>query len=89
MLYLYRAQMHDLRARSQVGLIVSKKVGNAVTRNRVKRQLRHIIRPAISSSQEPLWCVIRALPASAHSTQLDYEVTSAYESAVKALLETP
>ena len=28
----------------QVGLVVGKAVGNAVVRNRVKRQLRHLVR---------------------------------------------
>ena len=34
---------------AQVGFVVSKAVGNAVTRNRVKRRLRHLARDHVSS----------------------------------------
>ena len=66
----------------RVGLVVSKAVGNAVTRHRVSRLVRHCAaycigsRPAPSEFRdcEPLEIpvgasiVIRALPASAHAT---------------------
>jgi ribonuclease P protein component len=50
----------------QVGFIVSKAVGNAVTRNLVKRRLRDIMRsllkePALSGAEsQHTWIVIRA-----------------------------
>ena len=50
---------------SRAGLIVSKAVGNAVTRNRVKRQLRHLLREPLVSFAEPVDVVVRALPAAA------------------------
>ena len=50
---------------SRAGFIVSKAVGNAVTRNRVKRQLRHLMRPELSESEPAVDVVVRALPSAA------------------------
>ncbi len=49
----------------QVGFVVSRAVGNAVTRNRVKRRLRHLVRGRIGSLPPDGLLVVRALPASA------------------------
>jgi ribonuclease P protein component len=53
----------------RVGFVVSKAVGPAVTRNRVKRRLRHLAREQLSSMETRLpgsaVLVVRALPASA------------------------
>jgi ribonuclease P protein component len=53
----------------RIGFVVSKAVGPAVTRNRVKRRLRHLAREQLSSSETPLpgsaVLVVRALPAAA------------------------
>jgi ribonuclease P protein component len=49
----------------QVGFVVSRAVGNAVTRNRVKRRLRHLVRDRIGSLPPDGLLVVRALPASA------------------------
>jgi ribonuclease P protein component len=52
-----------------VGFVVSKAVGPAVTRNRVKRRLRHLAREQLSTLEARLpgsaVLVVRALPASA------------------------
>ena len=50
---------------TRVGFVVSKAVGNAVTRNRVKRRLRHLMRPRIASFPQDVHIVVRALPAAA------------------------
>ena len=50
---------------ARVGFVVSKAVGNAVTRNRVKRRLRHLAREHVSSLPGSAVLVIRALPAAA------------------------
>ncbi|RLP08531.1 ribonuclease P protein component [Propionibacterium australiense] len=51
---------------AQVGFVVSRKVGNAVTRNRVKRRLRHMAAAQLRQGVRPdLRVVVRALPASA------------------------
>ena len=52
----------------QVGFTVSKAVGNAATRNRVKRRLRHLTRehlPALEGLPGRAALVVRALPAAA------------------------
>jgi ribonuclease P protein component len=56
----------------RVGLVVSKAVGNAVTRNRVQRRLRHLVREQLDSLPASTALVIRALPpaATADSTEL-------------------
>ncbi|CAB4735311.1 unannotated protein [freshwater metagenome] len=48
-----------------VGFVVSRAVGNAVVRNRVKRRLRHLAREHVSSLPGSCVLVVRALPASA------------------------
>lgn len=52
---------------SSVGFVVSKAVGTAVVRNRVKRRLRHLMRDRLHES-EPTWLVVRALPPSARAS---------------------
>ncbi|WP_141778546.1 ribonuclease P protein component [Nocardioides albertanoniae] len=49
----------------QVGFVVSKAVGPAVVRNRVKRRLRHQARESLSGLPGSAVLVVRALPASA------------------------
>ena len=53
---------------AQVGFVVSKQVGNAVTRNQVKRRLRHLARERLSSLPGSAVLVVRALPPSASSS---------------------
>ena len=58
-------------APAQVGFTVSKTVGNAVTRNRVKRRLRHLTRehlPALEGLPGRAALVVRALPAAAEAS---------------------
>jgi ribonuclease P protein component len=47
----------------RVGFVVSKAVGNAVVRNRVKRRLRHLAREHVPSLPGSAVLVVRALPA--------------------------
>jgi ribonuclease P protein component len=47
----------------RVGLIVSKAVGDAVTRNRVKRRLRHAASAHLAELPPGSLLVLRALPA--------------------------
>ena len=76
----------DPGAAPRVGFVVSKAVGNAVTRHRVARQLRHLARPL--AEQLPLGCliVVRALPAAARRPQqLPSDLSSAWTKALDKL----
>lgn len=67
------------------GLVVSKAVGNAVTRHAVSRKLRHIFFELSSGIPADHRVVIRALPkaATATSEELFEDVRRAYEKARK------
>jgi len=53
----------------RIGLITSRRVGNAVTRNKVRRRLREIIRKARPSMIKGLWLVVVAKSSAAKATQ--------------------
>lgn len=55
----------------RIGFVVSKQVGNAVTRNTVKRRLRHLARERITSLPGSAVLVVRAQPASAAASYAD------------------
>jgi ribonuclease P protein component len=65
----------------QVGFVVSKAVGNAVTRNTVKRRLRHLTRDRVTSLPRTAVLVVRALPAAAEASyaQLGVDLDAALE----------
>ncbi|HEX9998901.1 MAG TPA: ribonuclease P protein component [Actinoplanes sp.] len=50
---------------ARAGFVVSKAVGNAVVRNKVRRRLRHLARPLLGGLPDGAVLVIRALPAAA------------------------
>jgi ribonuclease P protein component len=52
----------------QVGFLVSKAVGGSVVRNRVVRQLRHLVAERLSGLPAGARVVVRALPTSAGRT---------------------
>ncbi len=49
----------------RVGFVVSKAVGNAVVRNRVRRRLRHLVRDRLGGLPHDGVLVVRSLPAAA------------------------
>jgi ribonuclease P protein component len=75
----------------RVGLVVSKAVGNAVTRNRVKRRLRHLaaqhlLASAAASSAPGVDVVLRALPeAAAAGPELAVDLSAAWAKAQRRL----
>ncbi|MFT4187503.1 MAG: ribonuclease P protein component [Aeromicrobium sp.] len=71
----------------QVGLIVGKKVGNAVARNRVKRRVRHALRSELSTLPVGARVVIRALPGAATSAALPHETRDAVARATRRAVE--
>lgn len=52
---------------SRAGFVVSKAVGNAVVRNKVRRRLRHLVRPRLDGLPPGSSLVVRALPAAAEA----------------------
>lgn len=74
-------------AAPRVGFVVSKRVGNAVIRNRVTRRLREIVRPRMSGLAPTTGVVIRALPGIECQpfADLEADVGSALEAAARKL----
>jgi len=70
-----------------VGFVVSKAVGNAVVRNRVKRRLRAVVSHRIDQLPEGGRLVVRALPGSSEldSTVLGRDFDSALAGARRRL----
>jgi ribonuclease P protein component len=72
----------------RAGFVVSKAVGGAVVRNRVVRQLRHLVRELLPGLPEGALVVIRALPAAAgtrgsRTADIGSDVRSALETATR------
>ena len=62
-IHLLRREAGD----AQVGFVVSRAVGNAVARNRVRRRLRHLARQRLLSLPSSCVLVVRALPRAAEA----------------------
>ncbi|MGW5670584.1 ribonuclease P protein component [Micromonospora sp. NPDC003776] len=55
-------------APSRAGFVVSKAVGNAVVRNKVRRRLRHLVRERLADLPAGSTLVVRALPPAAEAS---------------------
>lgn len=65
--------------------MVSKQIGNAVRRNRVKRRLRHLMRPLVASCPAAA-VVVRALPSAAEEPgRVENDLREAYAAALARL----
>ncbi len=66
---------------ARAGFVVSKAVGPAVTRNRVKRRLRHLVADRLDALPDGAVLVVRALPpaAAAAAGELARDLDSALD----------
>lgn len=72
-----------------MGFVVSKAVGNAVIRTRVKRRLRHLVRPLLEQTPPDLLVVVRALPAASdESADLAKDLSGAWRSCLTKITAT-
>jgi ribonuclease P protein component len=58
----------------RVGFVVSRAVGPAVTRNRVKRRLRHLMRERVGALGSGTLVVVRAQPEAARASSAELGV---------------
>ena len=70
---------------ARVGFVVSKAIGNAVARNRVKRRLRALVRDRLPEVDPQIDWVVRALPPAAATTDLADDLDSAWRRCEKRL----
>jgi len=85
----------DATGVARVGFVVSKTVGGAVVRNRVKRRLRALARPlvgetasAVGPAQGSLSVVVRALPSAVtQPSRLAEDLNSAWSTACRKARE--
>ncbi|MEV0427723.1 ribonuclease P protein component [Micromonospora sp. NPDC050495] len=58
----------ETSAPTRAGFVVSKAVGNAVVRNKVRRRLRHLVRERLAELPVGSTLVVRALPPAAEAS---------------------
>jgi ribonuclease P protein component len=74
------------RSGPRIGFVVSGALGNAVTRNRVKRRLRHLARAHVAETPVGTDLVVRALPrATAAPAEVPADLGSAWHEVVSRL----
>lgn len=73
-------------APSRAGFIVSRAVGNAVRRNRVKRRLRHLTAAVLPAAPFGVDVVVRALPDAASTPRLAEDFASAWSTCLDRLV---
>ncbi len=59
---------HDVALPQRAGFVVSRTVGTAVTRNKVRRRLRHLLRAELAQLEPGTDLVVRVLPEAADRT---------------------
>jgi ribonuclease P protein component len=87
-LVLHADRVPDTRV--LVGFVVSRAIGNAHVRNRVRRRLRHMAAERLPATPAGTDVVVRALPRSATSPAvLSSDLRGAWASALARLAERP
>lgn len=78
-------RLSDEEEPTRVGFVVSKAVGNAVVRNKVKRRLRELAAATVRIQPQGQDIVVRALPASAQASwaELGRDYRGAYDVAAR------
>ncbi|MGH3312547.1 MAG: ribonuclease P protein component [Streptomyces sp.] len=72
---------------ARAGFVVSKAIGNAVVRNRVKRRLRHLVRERLAELPAGSLVVVRALPGAGEADH--DELVRDLDAALRRLLGGP
>ena len=72
---------------ARAGFVVSKAIGNAVVRNRVKRRLRHLMRDRLGHLPAGSLVVVRALPGAGEADH--EELVRDLDTAMRRLLGGP
>ena len=81
--HAYDTQTHTP---TQVGFVVAKPVGDAVTRNRVKRRLRHLVAARLGTTADGLEIVVRANAAAAtQPDRLAADLDAAWTQVIEAV----
>lgn len=87
MVHVHQRSEPVIQGGPRFGLVVSKQVGNAVTRHAVSRKLRHVVveRELVDKLERSFDVVIRALPpaAAATSDELARDLEKALDKAQK------
>lgn len=87
MVHVHQRKDPIIQGGPRFGLVVSKQVGNAVTRHAVSRKLRHVVveRELVDKLERSVDVVIRALPpaAAATSDELARDLEKALDKAQK------
>jgi ribonuclease P protein component len=74
------------RSGPRIGFVVSGALGNAVTRNRVKRRLRHLAASHVADTPAGMDLVVRALPRAATTpAEVSEDLGSAWHEVVSRL----
>jgi ribonuclease P protein component len=78
----------DGLARVQVGITASKKIGNAVARNRAKRRLRALARQVLPALAQPGWDYVLVARPGVTITRLFADLVQDLEAALRQIHKT-